>query len=315
MTPLLLLLATGLAAPTAPRVDTWAEVAATAELPEPEVRAMLSGLEPNQAVLDAMAVPWERKPWHAYARIFLTPARIAGGRAFLATHADTLRRAEEEYGVPAAMITAILGIETTYGANQGDHAVLEALFTLGFHHPRRGRFFRSELGHFLRLGTDEGWALSERTGSYAGAMGMAQFMPSSYRRWSVDFDGDEHRDLFGSIPDAIGSIANYFRVHGWAGTAPALVPAEVDPARVDTVFAPKGLKLEHTVDELRAAGVTLPAELDGAARARLFRYEQSDGVEYLVGLHDFYVITRYNHSAAYARAAVELAAAVSAPEE
>ncbi|HHO52291.1 MAG TPA: hypothetical protein ENK18_15810, partial [Deltaproteobacteria bacterium] len=165
-----------------------AEVAATAELPVDEVAAHLSGLVRDDSVLERMATPWERKPWHLYRGLFLTEARIEKGRAFRQLHAELFARAEAQTHVPASVILAILGVETTYGEGMGNDSVATALYTLGFHHRRRGRFFRSELGHFLRLATDEGWPIGEPLGSYAGAMGMGQFMPSSYRSYGVDFD-------------------------------------------------------------------------------------------------------------------------------
>jgi membrane-bound lytic murein transglycosylase B len=308
MTALLALLHHALAAPLP---DAFvAEVAAAGGLDPAVVRARLEPLQPTQSVLDRMASPWEAKPWHTYRTIFLTEARIQGGRDFRRLHADTLDAASRRYGVPPEVIVAILGVETSYGTKMGSDPVIDALFTLGFHHPKRGPFFRKELGHYLRLEADEGW--SGRVGSYAGAMGMGQFMPSSYRNWAVDFDADGKRDLFGSPADAIGSVANYFAQHGWKGGAHLLVDATV-PADLPEALRASGLELDRTVGELRAAGVVVPAEVSDGERARLLRFETSSGEEWKVALHDFYVITRYNHSPLYARAVWGLAQAIAAP--
>ena len=281
-----------------------AEVAATAELPVDEVAAHLSGLVRDDSVLERMATPWERKPWHLYRGLFLTEARIEKGRAFRQLHAELFARAEAQTHVPASVILAILGVETTYGEGMGNDSVATALYTLGFHHRRRGRFFRSELGHFLRLATDEGWPIGEPLGSYAGAMGMGQFMPSSYRSYGVDFDKDGDVDLFHSPADAIGSVANYLAAHGWA-EGPILLEATV--TRDPTPLLSGGLALDRTIAELRAAGVVVEGAGDDA-RARLFKFDGPSGPEYRVGLQNFYVITRYNRSPLYARAVTELAA-------
>lgn len=285
--------------------DQVAEVAEAAGMEVAEVEAALAGLDKRQEVLDAMATPWERKPWHQYAPIFLTDERTAKGKAFAEAHADLLAKAEETYGVPAEVIVAILGVESKYGERMGDHPVLDCLFTLGFFHERRGGFFRTELGHYLRLSADEGW--TGKTGSYAGAMGMAQFIPSSYRHYAVDFDGDGHRDLFGSPADAIGSIGNYLAEHGWKG-GPVLVDARVT-GDTDGLVDTK-LDLAWTVAELKSRGVE--ADAPSEAKARLFAYETESGTEYKLGLHDFYVITRYNHSALYARVVWELSERIAA---
>lgn len=290
-----------------------AEVAAVAELPIEVVQEHLAALEKDETVLERLAKPWEAKPWHEYRDLFLTEERIAKGRAFWQAHAATFERAEATYGVPAEIVLAFLGVETRFGEVMGDDAVATALYTLGFHHERRGRFFRTELGHYLRLATDQGWSVTQAKGSYAGAMGMGQFMPSSYRTYGVDFDDDGAIDLFGSPADAIGSIAFYIAKHGWLKDEPILVEATVqgDPS----ALIKRGLSLNRTVDGLRAAGVTVPDAIDGKARARLFHFDGDDGPEYRVGLRNFYVITRYNHSALYARAVTELAAAFPQPAE
>ncbi|MBX2798327.1 MAG: lytic murein transglycosylase B [Myxococcales bacterium] len=303
-----LLCAAALAAPSVQTHDPAhvAEVAAAAGLDVATVEQHLAELERDDTVLERLAKPWEAKPWHEYGALFLTEERIAKGRAFRDTHAELLARAQSTYGVPASIVLAFLGVETRFGEVMGDDSIATALYTLGFHHERRGKFFRKELGHFLRLATDQGWSIPERKGSYAGAMGMGQFMPSSYQKYGVDFDDDGTIDLF-TPADAIGSIAYYVAMHGWLRGEPILVEATVEGDAAD-LAKKSGLRLNSTVDGLRKAGVTLSEDIDGKARARLFHFDGAEAPEYRVGLRNFYVITRYNRSTLYARAVTELSA-------
>jgi len=284
-----------------------AEVAEAAELPTAEVREVLEGLERDDSVLERLAIPWERKPWHEYRDIFLTEERIAKGREFLAKHEDAFVRAEREYGVPRTVVLAIIGVETKFGERMGEDAIATSLFTLGFHHERRGSFFREELGKFMKLAKREGWDVTERKGSYAGAMGMGQFMPSSYLKYAVDFDEDGTTDLFGSPVDAIGSVARYLALHGWLKGEPILLEATL--AKNAAAQVRKGLSLDTTIGALQRSGVTIAGEPDPHARAKLFEFEIAEGTEHRVGLRNFYVITRYNRSTLYARAVADLAAA------
>lgn len=246
------------------------EVAAAAGMEVAEVEALLEGVARDDSILERMARPYEAKPWHAYRKLFLTDERIDGGRAFLDAHRALLERAQAETGVPAEVITAIIGVETGYGKTMGRDRVVTALYTLGFHHPRRGRFFRSELGHFLHLVRDQGWDRDQVLGSYAGAMGMGQFMPSSYRTYAVDFDRDGRIDLFGSVADAIGSVANYLGTHGWK---------------------PDGRVLTE----------------DGEGKVYTFATE--GGEQTLRGHENFAALLTYNRSPLYARAVWELSRA------
>ncbi|WP_341503384.1 lytic murein transglycosylase B [Gallaecimonas sp. GXIMD4217] len=279
-----------------------AELAELAGLSAQEVRQELAGLEPNQKILDAIATPWEAKPWHQYRPIFLTQARLDAGLAFWREHADTLARAEAEFQVPAEVIVAIIGVETYFGRHMGVYHVKEALYTLGFHYPPRADFFFKELGQYLRLKGEEGWQHSPK-GSYAGAMGMGQFIPSSYRHFALDYDGDGKRDLFASPQDAIGSVANYFHRHGWRLHEPVLARADNPRA----VAAEPGLELDSTLGQLKALGLVPGIATDDATPAKLFAFEQAEGSDYQIGFHNFYVITRYNRSPLYARAVWELA--------
>jgi membrane-bound lytic murein transglycosylase B len=215
--------------------------------------------------------------------------------------------------VPPELVTAIIGIESNYGANLGKHRVLDALTTLGFSYPKRAKFFRKELENFLLLSREEAVDTLSVTGSYAGALGMSQFIPSSYRAYAVDFDGDGRRDLWNSTPDAIGSVANYFKRHGWRPGEEVAIPAEV-PARLPEavpVAGSKPMKPRTSVGKLASLGVRAERPLPPSVRASLIRLE-APGDQYWLGLGNFYVITRYNHSNLYAMAVHQLSQEIKA---
>ena len=278
-----------------------------------ELDALLADARYQQAIIDAMNRPYEGKPWGAYRRIFLTPERIDGGAAFLRANADLLRRAEAAYGVPPEVITAIIGIETNYGGNLGQHRVLDALTTLGFAYPRRAAFFRGELEEFLLLARDEHVDARHAMGSYAGAVGKPQFIPSSYRAYAVDFDNDGRRDLWGSNADVIGSVANYLAQHGWRRGEPIAVPATLTggrPAGVD-IGDKRPVAPDMPVSRLVAAGVEPAEPLPPSVPAALIEL-QGDGPEFWLTLPNFYAITRYNHSNLYALVAYQLSREIAA---
>ena len=266
-------------------------------------------VEKKQRIIDLISRPAEKaKPWHEYREIFVTAPRIAAGVEFWEENEAALNRAGSKFGIPIEIIVAVIGVETNYGRNKGSFRVMDALSTLAFDYPPRARFFRSELRELLLLAREENKDPLELIGSYAGAMGYGQFIPSSFRAYAIDFDGDGTRDIWSSQTDAIGSVANYFSRHGWDGESPIAVPVTVTDERADQ-FANQGLKPKRSIAELRKAGmehVSLPDQTLGA----LFRLEGRDGWEYWLGLHDFYVVTRYNHSHMYALAVVQLSAAV-----
>ena len=266
-------------------------------------------VEKKQRIIDLISRPAEKaKPWHEYREIFVTAPRIAAGVEFWEENEAALNRAGSKFGIPIEIIVAVIGVETNYGRNKGSFRVMDALSTLAFDYPPRARFFRSELRELLLLAREENKDPLELIGSYAGAMGYGQFIPSSFRAYAIDFDGDGARDIWSSQTDAIGSVANYFFRHGWDGAGPIAVPVTVTDERADQ-FANQGLKPKRSIAELRKAGVehvSLPDQTLGA----LFRLEGNGGWEYWLGLHDFYVITRYNHSHMYALAVVQLSAAV-----
>lgn len=273
------------------------------------VTSALAKASVNQKVLKAISSPWEAKPWHQYYPIFLTPKRINKGVEFWLQHADTLRRAEQQLGVDAAIIVAILGVETYYGKVTGQYSVLDSLYTLGFHYPPRAEFFKKELAQYLLLAKEENFQPAKRKGSYAGAMGWGQFISSSYRHYGIDFDNDGSCDLFNNPVDAIGSVANYFNAHGWRTGEPAAYKVNVDQHKL-TGLLNKDLKLQHNWQQLLAQGVTLDnqqtGQLSPQSKAKLLQFELATGYEYWVGLHNFYVISRYNHSPLYAMAVYQL---------
>ena len=279
-----------------------------------QLEEIFSQAERKQNILDAISRPAERTlKWYEYRRIFMDEPRIDGGVAFWAENEAALRRAEEQFGVAPEYIVGILGVETRYGRITGNHRVIDALTTLAFDYPRRSAFFRKELTQFLLLVREEQQVYDELKGSYAGAMGYGQFIPSSYRAYAVDFDGDGIRDIWNNKTDAIGSVANYFGRHGWEGLNPAFVQVQPDPAAADGVLA-AGLELDTTVGALQAVGVAVDG-LPAATEAALMKMDLAEGSEYWMGLHDYYVITRYNRSRMYALAVHQLAQAIKARRE
>lgn len=273
-----------------------------------QVEQLLAGAERRQDILDLISSPAEAKPWYQYRPIFMTPERIGGGVDFWNRHEALLERASERFGVEPAVIVAILGVETRYGNITGRHRVLDALSTLAFHYPPRASFFRGELEEFLLLGREEPFALSEVQGSYAGAMGYGQFIPSSYRAYAVDFDDDGRRDLW-QPADAIGSVANYFSEHGWRAGERVAVRAKAAPNARPLPDA--SLKPEWTVADLAQRGFEPVEDVAAGAEATLITLEQPDANEYWLGFHNFYVISRYNRSALYSMAVFQLSRAIA----
>ncbi|MFT6344531.1 MAG: membrane-bound lytic murein transglycosylase B [Paraglaciecola sp.] len=266
------------------------------------IESTLAKANKNEVVLQSIAKPWEAKPWFQYFPIFLTEKRLAKGLTFWQTHHQTLARAEQETGVPAEIIVAIIGVETFYGTYQGKYSVLDALVTLGFHYPPRATFFRSELAQLFLLAQEEEFDITELKGSYAGAMGWGQFISSSYRYYAVDFDGDGVRDLLNNPVDAIGSVANYFKKHHWKANNAIAFKAKVSGNQYSALLT-QSLKYSHQWSQLQVAGVSITGEeLNKDMSVKLFEFEQTNSKEYWVGLPNFYVITRYNHSPLYAMA-------------
>ena len=288
-----------------------AETARTSGMGADEIRAWLDQARYQQSIINAITRPAEGKPWKDYRPIFITADRINSGRSFYAEHKDELERIATATGVPAQYIVAIIGVETSYGRATGSYRVLDALYTLGFFYPKREEFFRSELGQLFALSKEERLDLATLKGSYAGAMGWGQFMPSSYRNYGKDGDGDGRRDLIGSPRDAFASIANYFIGYGWQTGGTPFVPAVAAPDAQP--FKPEGFEAKYTLAELAAKGYRPQDPNAPQLPATLLTLEGANGPEYWIGYQNFYVITRYNRSPMYAMAVHQLAQAIAAP--
>jgi len=274
------------------------------------LRKWLRAAQIQPAILEAMNRPAERaKLWYEYRPIFVNEKRIQEGVDFWTAHRAALERASEQSGVPAEYLVAILGVETYYGRLTGRYRVLDALTTLAFDYPARAKFFQGELEQFFLLTREAAIDPLTATGSYAGAMGAPQFMPSNYRRYAVDADHDGHVDLWGNWPDVFASIGNYFKEHGWNPGEPVLSEASIEPDDPETLDG-RQLNLSQTVGTLRAHGIRFDSALPVTAPALLIAADGSDGIHWRVGYENFYVITRYNHSALYAMAVYDLASAV-----
>lgn len=291
------------------------EVVAEGKFSKADVEALISNAQRKDSILEAIARPAEKtKTWAQYRPIFMTQDRLDGGVEFARQHADALARAEKEFGVSRHIITAIIGVETRYGRHKGNFRVVDALATLAFDYPPRAPFFRSELKHFLHLKEEAHIDLLSATGSYAGAMGFPQFISSSYRNFAVDFDGDQHIDLINNPVDAIGSVANYFKAHGWDQQKPVASVARYlgeddQEASLDSVVN-QDLKPVLSVADLRKRGLQADADYPADALATALRLEGADGTEYWIALNNFYVITRYNRSPLYALAVYQLSEAL-----
>lgn len=302
--------------PQAQRVAAFVDYTATTYGVDPQtIRAALAQAVFQQKIIDAMNRPAEAvKPWSDYRPIFLNDARIQGGIAFYNDNRAALNRVAASTGVPAEYIVAIIGVETSYGKIAGSYRVLDALYTLAFGYPKRAPFFAGELAQLFALAKEEPELdLSTLKGSYAGAMGMGQFMPSSYRAWGKDGDGDGRRDLLAHKPDVFASIANYFVAHGWQAGGPVVARAQRAANAAD--FAPPTLDPVYTLADLAQRGYTpLPGQplprQPASEGATLLSLDGDAGKEYWFGYRNFYVISRYNHSPMYSLAVAQLAQAI-----
>lgn len=287
-----------------------AHMAGTSSFKKRQLRKLLKAAQTQPAIIEAMDRPAEKaKAWFEYRPIFVSERRIREGTDFWIAHRQALDRASVRSGVAPEYLAAILGVETYYGRLTGSYRVLDALVTLAFDYPAREKFFRDELEQFLLLTRDTGLDPLSVKGSYAGAMGAPQFMPSNYRRYAVDADADGHIDLWANWPDVCASVGNYLKEHGWNAGEPVLSEATVAPDKTPDLDGRK-LALSETVGSLRTKGVSFDGSQPADAPALLIAADDSDGVHWRVGYNNFYVITRYNHSALYAMAVYELAAAV-----
>ena len=290
------------------------------------IESVLANAEMRESIIKAMSRPAEAKPWRDYRPIFISQARIDGGQAFMARHRDALARVESRTGVPAEIIVAIIGVETSYGANTGSYPVVDALYTLAFAYPRTGdpakadrenrreAFFRGELAQLFALGKEQRLDVTTLKGSYAGAMGWGQFMPSSYREFAADGNGDGRIDLFNSTDDVFASIANYFvEKGGWTRGGPVTVRAMRAPDARD--FEPEGLYPDMTVAQLGGMGYRpMAASIASDEPALLINLDGVSGREHWLGFDNFYAITRYNISKHYAMAVYQLSEAIAGRE-
>ena len=265
----------------------------------------LEDTEKQQSVLDAISRPAEKiTPWSDYQDIFLTKKRLKQGLAFMEDNAELLAQAETQYGVPKEIITAIIGVETFYGRIQGRYRVLDSLSTLAFDYPKRSLFWR-ELKQFFVMSEEEGFQPGDIKGSYAGAMGYGQFIPSSFRHYAVDFDGDGKKDLWQNKADAIGSVAHYFKKHGWKKDQPVVQRVRVTGSAYDKLINDR-LKPKWQLHDLSALGITPTQPVTKEEKVNLIKLNGKHGAEFWMGHHNFYVITRYNHSRRYAMAVYQL---------
>ncbi len=274
---------------------------------------LFAQLKPSAGVRKAIAAPSTARPWHEFRPMFVDKSRVDNGVKFWNANAQLLARAEEQFGVPAAIVVSIIGIETRYGRVTGSFRILDALHTLAFAGDNRPDFFRSELEQYLLLAREQRWNPVDIKGSYAGAMGWPQFMPSSYRRYTVDFDADGRVDLWSSMADVIGSVASYLAQFGWKTGQPFAVPVQVDgdPEQLPGI----GYEPAFNVEQWRMRGVDAPTGTPADLAAGLFRLDFVGGPQYWIGFENFYAVLRYNRSRHYAMAVWQLAEEIAEARE
>lgn len=280
------------------------------KFPQQELEKLFKRVEHQPGIIEAISRPAESKPWYQYRPIFVTADRIREGVKFWNSHEKELALAEKKYGVPPQIIVAIIGVETRFGRHSGNYRVIDALSTLAFDYPPRATFFRQELASFLLMSREEKRDPLQFTGSYAGAMGMPQFMPSSFLSYAVDFDKDGNRDLWDNTGDVIGSVANYFSRHHWKKGEPVASRAELK-GKPPQQLIDRGYQPSLPFSQLKTLGVKSLTHYTDSSEVALLALESSPGqMQYWVALHNFYVITRYNHSPLYAMAVYQLGEAI-----
>jgi membrane-bound lytic murein transglycosylase B len=275
------------------------------------LRKLFAQVQTRSSILRAMSAPATRRPWYDFRSRIVTPSRIENGARFWLENMGALERASSEFGVAPELIVATIGIETFYGRNTGTFKVMDALATLAFDYPARAPFFRGELEEYLLLAREADLDAANTRGSYAGAIGIPQFMPSSYRKYAIDFDGDGRRDLVNSPADAIGSVGNYYRSFGWQTGGAVSLPLATSAIEVEPLIA-AGLRPQATIAELRSRGLAIETDLDEQTPAAVFSVDTEKGPQLMLGFNNFYVITRYNRSVNYAMAVDELAREIKA---
>ena len=277
-----------------------------------ELRNFFNGVVYKGNIITIMYRPSTSRPWYEFRTGNSGAAKFNGGRQFYAANRAVIDDVARKYGVPAELIVAILGIETNYGKNTGSFRVADALSTLAFDYPRRAEFFQNELSELLLMAKEEKENIFDFKGSYAGAMGMPQFMPSSYRKWAVDYDGDGHRDIWNNVGDVAASVANYMKQHGWQTGGKMVVPVSLTITPHLQAIIDEKTALTRTVADFKALGVVPQAAVADNEKAVLYALETSPGVfEYYLGLNNFYTVWQYNHSRMYVTAVRDIANAIN----
>lgn len=280
--------------------------------PRAELEAVLGEAAIDPSVTRAMDRQYEALPWHEYRQRFINDERVREGVAYWNRHQAVLRRAAREYGVPPAVVVALIGVETHFGTRMGGRRVLDSLVTLTAEYPRRSAYFSAELRVFLNTARADNIAPESVTGSFAGAIGIPQFMPTSYREYAVDFNRNGRRDLVNENEDAIGSVGNYLKRHGWSGGQAIFAPLTEPLPAAAAALVSKRAKPTLTAAQLAEAGVTVDtAGADADAKMALLRLREQEGYRHFIGFRNFYAITRYNPSVNYAMAVVELSRRIS----
>jgi membrane-bound lytic murein transglycosylase B len=279
-----------------------------------DLRALFVRVQPSPDVTRAMAAPSTAKPWYEFKPLFVDQLRISGGVKFWNENSEILIQARTEFGVPEAIIVALIGVETRYGRNTGGYRVLDTLTLLAFDWPSRRDFFRRELEQFLLLAREQGWDPLTIKGSFAGAMGMPQFMPGSYRRYAIDYNKDGQIDLWRNPADVIGSVASYLKEFGWKDGEPVVAPARVETAEQQALLD-LGLKPSLTLDQWRERGADSALVLPDSLLACVFSVDLVGGPEFWFGFDNFYALLQYNRSRNYAMAIVELAREIASERE
>lgn len=260
-------------------------------------------------VIGKMNRPFEAKPWNFYRKFFVTPLRINDGVAYWQQHANVLAQAQAKYGVPPSLIVAIIGVETLYGKHKGTYPELSTLYTLAFHYPKRARFFKKELVNYLLLTRDQQLPVFEMHGSYAGALGIPQFMPSSYRHYGVDYARNKHIDLLHNHDDAIFSVANYLRLNGWQANKIVAMPALVSQPVPAALIAPKARR-QTSYEALEQHGISTTLQLNPSKKVSLIALNNQHSQEYWVAFPNFKAIMSYNPNINYAMAVFQLSQAI-----
>lgn len=274
-----------------------------------ELEKLFTQVKVKQKILDAISRPAEKsKPWYDYRKIFITDKRINKGVTFWQENKAIIDYAAEVYGIAPEILVAIIGVETFYGRLQGSYRVMDALSTLGFKYPKRAKFFRSELKHFLIMSREQNFDPLSKKGSYAGAMGMGQFIPSSYQSYAIDFDGDGQKNIWSNHADAIGSVANYFKRHGWKKGQPVTdkVALSADSSLSAKDACRRSCKPSKNIIDFKQQGVQGELSANDKTTAIFLALEQKGGIDYWLGYNNFYVISRYNHSTMYSMAVYQL---------